>query len=52
MPLDQRRHFGGMRARQVVISGFVESAAQDGEIFVLRREADGRLIVAGRQSTV
>jgi broad specificity phosphatase PhoE len=37
---------------QVVISGIAESAARDGEIFVLRREADGRLIVAGRQSTL
>jgi broad specificity phosphatase PhoE len=37
---------------QVVISGIGESAAQDGEIFVLRREADGRLVIAGRQSTV
>jgi broad specificity phosphatase PhoE len=37
---------------QVVISGVADSAAQDGEIFVLRREADGRLIVAGRQSAL
>ena len=37
---------------QVVISDITQSAAQDGEIFVLRREADGRLIVVGRQSTL
>lgn len=36
---------------QVVISGIAESSAQDGEIFVLRREAGGRPIVVGRQST-
>jgi broad specificity phosphatase PhoE len=37
---------------QVVISGVADLAALDGEIFVLRREADGRLIVVGRQSTL
>ncbi|SEO50527.1 Histidine phosphatase superfamily (branch 1) [Rhodospirillales bacterium URHD0017] len=37
---------------QVVISDITQSAAQDGEIFVLRREADGRLVVVGRQSTM
>jgi hypothetical protein len=37
---------------QVVISDITQSAAQDGEIFVLRREVGGRPIVVGRQSTV
>ena len=36
---------------QVVISGIAESAAENGEILVLRRDADGRLNVETRQST-
>jgi phosphohistidine phosphatase SixA len=37
---------------QVVISGVTETSAGDGEIIVMRREADGRLTVQGRQPTV
>ena len=37
---------------QVVITAVADVPAGDGEIVVVRREADGRLIVAGRQSTV
>lgn len=37
---------------QVVIADITQSAAQDGEIFVLRRDAAGRLIVVGRPSTL
>ena len=40
-----------MVTHQVVISGIFASAAASGEIVVLRREADGRLNVVGRQST-
>ncbi len=36
---------------QVVISGIAETGAGDGEIIVLRREADGRLTVQGRRRT-
>jgi broad specificity phosphatase PhoE len=36
---------------QVVISGIAESAAENGEILLLRRDADGRLSVETRQST-
>jgi broad specificity phosphatase PhoE len=36
---------------QVVISGVAETSAGDGEIIVMRRADDSRLIVAGRQST-
>lgn len=37
---------------QVVITAVADVPAGDGEIVVVRREADGRLIVAGRQSTL
>jgi broad specificity phosphatase PhoE len=36
---------------QVVISAVAEVAAGDGEIVVMRREADGRLTLQGRQTT-
>jgi broad specificity phosphatase PhoE len=37
---------------QVVISGVAETGAGDGEIIVMRREADGRLTVQGRRPTI
>lgn len=37
---------------QVVISGVAETSAGDGEIIVMRREADGRLATQGRQPTI
>jgi phosphohistidine phosphatase SixA len=37
---------------QVVITAVADVPAGDGEVVVMRREADGRLIVAGRQSTL
>ena len=36
---------------QVVISAVAEVPAGDGEIVVMRREADGRLTLQGRQPT-
>jgi hypothetical protein len=38
-------------AHQVVITAVAELPAGDGEIVVLRREADGRLSVQGHQPT-
>jgi broad specificity phosphatase PhoE len=36
---------------QAVIAALVETSAGDGEIVVMRRDADGRLVVQGRQPT-
>ena len=37
---------------QVVITAVAQVPAGDGEIVVMRREADGRLTVQGRQPTI